>query len=311
MCLTLKQRGPDPGLEARIEELESQLAQKDRSLEEERDRSSSLNSTLEKQLNNAKGLNGSLQAEIDRMRADREAEDWKDRYESLEHEFEEYRHATESIQRETAESMQEVRSLTQRIDGRRPVEEKLAKQNAQLQDEIETWKDRHAKTRAHLRTLKASSTSLYIQQPTAAQFLHEQSVLDPRGAVRDISVSRFQQAVDEVLRLARDGEPSDVLTYMQQLVACVRGITNDVSKADPRGPDEFVKRRTKLELRIAATTNNVITVCKNHAVANGLAPVALVDAAASHLSSSVVDYIKFMKVKPSPEEDLDEHDGYA
>ena len=331
------QRGGDS--EARIEELESQLSQRDKDLEEERERASNMTSDLEKQMKNAKELNKSLQAEIDRMRADREADDWREKYENLEQDFNEfrqskdgleqelhehrqhrdaleqeyfeYRQSTDDVRHQTAESMQELRALTEHVSGRREGEEALAKKNAELREELENLKSRHAKTRAHLRSLRASSTGLFIQQPTAAQFIREGSVLDSQGAIHDVSVTRFQLSVDELLQLAREGAPSDVLGHMRQLVACVRGITNDVSKANPRGSEDFMKRRKKLEARVASTTNNLITVCKNHAVANGLAPVALVDAAASHLTAGVVDYIKIMKVKPSYEGELEDRDDFT
>ncbi|KAL9083712.1 MAG: hypothetical protein Q9159_005612 [Coniocarpon cinnabarinum] len=346
-------RGGDPGLEARIEELESQLNQKDKAMEEERERSSNVTSDLEKQISNAKSLNSSLQAEIDRMRADREADDWREKYEHLEQElnshraskdgleselyehrqarealeeeitehmqareaieqeYASFRESTEDIRTHNAESMRDIRSLAEQLRDRSDAEESLAKNNVELKEQLEDLKSRHVKTRAHLRSLKASSTGLYIQQPTAAKVLQEDSVLDSQGAIHDVSVTKFQLAVDELLQLARAEESGNVFGYMHTLVASVRGITNDVSKANPRGPEDFMKRRKKLEARIASTTNHLISVCKNHAVGQGLAPVALVDAAASHLSAAVVDYVKLMKVRPSYEGELEDHDDYA
>lgn len=292
-------------LEAKVEELENQVVQKDKALEEERERSSKLASELETQLKSAHSFNESLQGEVDRMRANREAEDWKEKYQGLQQEFRDFHEAAENMRQETASSMQEIRSLTTHIHNQQQAEEELAKQNTELKEQLEDWKARHAKTRAHLRTLKASSSGLFIQQPTAAQYVEDGSILDARGAIKDVSVTRFQLAVDELLQLLHDGEVNNVLVHLQQLVTCVRAITSDVSKTNPRGPEDFIKRRKKLEARIAATTNHLITVCKNHASANGLAPVALVDSAASHLTAGVVDYIKMMKVKPSPEGELD------
>ena len=242
------------------------------------------------------------------MRADREADDWKAKYQNLQQEYRDLREAAEDMRQDTAGSMQEVRSLTQRVTDKHQVEEHLANQNAELKEQLEDWKERYAKTRAHLRTLKASSTGLFIQQPTAAQFVHDGSILDSRGAVKDVSVTRFQAAVDEIIQLAHNGKSADAFSCMKSLVACVRAITGDVSKTNPRGPEDFIKRRKKLEARIASTTNHMITVCQNHASADGLAPVAIVDAAVAHLTSAVVDYVKMMKVKPSSEADLDGHD---
>lgn len=202
-----------------------------------------------------------------------------------------------------------MKSLAQRVAQRSQNEEQLAKQVSNLETSVEEWKTRHAKARAHLRTLRASSGGFYIQQPNAPQFIKANGFVDPKGLVRDTSVTQFQLAVDELLQLARAEDPTPVLPYMRHMVTCVRGVTGDVSEAvasgNPRGMSKGdVEKRKKAEQRVAAATNNLISTAKNHATSSGLAPVALVDAASGHLVGAVVELVKMVKVRPTAEGEL-------
>ncbi|KAL8868673.1 MAG: hypothetical protein Q9198_008098, partial [Flavoplaca austrocitrina] len=64
----------------------------------------------------------------------------------------------------------------------------------------------------------------------------------------------------------------------------------------------------KLKSKVSATANNLITACKNFAASNGLLPISLVDAAASHLSTAMVDLIRVVKVRPSPAGELEDEE---
>ena len=72
--------------------------------------------------------------------------------------------------------------------------------------------------------------------------------------------------------------------------------------------DEAAKRRAKLQANVAATANNVVTACKNYASANGISPVSLLDAAASHLATAVVGLVRSVKIRPTAAGELDEDD---
>jgi hypothetical protein len=98
---------------------------------------------------------------------------------------------------------------------------------------------------------------------------------------------------------------------MKPVVLAVRGITSDLDAASVVEKDEEAqKRRTKLKSKVSATANNLITASKNFASAQGLSPVSLVDAAASHLTAAVVDLLHVAKIRPTPSEELeDDQDG--
>lgn len=87
---------------------------------------------------------------------------------------------------------------------------------------------------------------------------------------------------------------------MKTVVLAVRNITTDIEQSASSVKDEEVaKKRHKLKGKISATANNVITASKNYATAGGLSPVSLLDAAASHLTTAVVDLVKTVKIKPA------------
>ena len=71
------------------------------------------------------------------------------------------------------------------------------------------------------------------------------------------------------------------------------------------------KQQAKLKSRVSATANNLITATKNHTSSGGLSPVSLLDAAASHLSTAVVELVKHVKVRPTPEDELEGDDEDA
>ena len=226
----------------------------------------------------------------------------------MEQEYHEHRQVTEEVRHEATQSLQEMRSLSRKVQQRTQSEELLTKQVAELGASVEDWKSRHAKARAQLRTLRASSMGLYIQQPTAAQFAQQAGFLDSKGLIRDVSITEFQIAVEELLQLSRSNEPAQVLPYMRNMVSSVRAITADIDLSGMKLPEDVMRRRAKGKARVSAATNNLITTAKNHAVSNGLAPVSLMDAAASHLTAAVVDLVKEVKVRPTPVGELD--DGY-
>jgi len=52
----------------------------------------------------------------------------------------------------------------------------------------------------------------------------------------------------------------------------------------------------------------LITASKNFVSANGLSPVSLLDAAASHLTAAVVELVRTVKIRPTPAGELEDDD---
>ena len=325
-------RGKHDELKKNRDALENQLrglsAETTNTIETERTRSANLCANLDRQLKSAEHLNVSLQSELEKLRASNTAlqsnlhqrmntsngvDEWKFRYENLEKEFNNQKRLTDEVRREAHESLQEMKILSQRSSDVTAGEHSLLEKVSQLEASINHWKGRYAITKSALRDLRAQSMTLNVQQFRAAKYAEDGDFLDPQGFIRDVSVTRFQIAIDELLHLARSHDPGAVLEYMRTTVNCVRGIFDDIDAASasvPEVPEEVAKRRAKLKPRVSATANDLITAAKNHASSNGLSPVSLVDAAASNLTMAVVELIKGVKIRPTPSDEL-EVEGYV
>lgn len=161
-----------------------------------------------------------------------------------------------------------------------------------LRDEIKEWKTRYARTKAALRSLRTTSMGLIMPSSTTL-ITKEGGLSDPNGLVKDVHVTKFQISIDELLRTARGVNCAQTLEYVKGVVVATRAITENIDDS----PNDD---RAKLKSRVSATANNLTTAAKNHATSQGLSPVSLVDAAASHLTASIVELIKVVKVRPTP-----------
>lgn len=296
--------------------------------------------SLEEKVEKAENLNTSLRSEIDRMRienadserslraqiADLEArppqkaydsdnDEWRQRCEDLERELSEQQQVSEEVRRDAQMFLQEMRELSARSDAAVEKEERLTGQVSTLEAEVKEWKSRYARAKTQLRSLKASSIGLAsLASPDISNYTRDATFSTPDGAVKDVHVTNFQLSIDELLQVARRSDSEQVLESMRHVVKCVRAITGDIDStslsqlASPTSSvnGDLTNPEKKLKSRVSATANNLITATKNHASSGGLAPVSLLDAAASHLSTAVVELVKHVKVRPTPEDELDQ-----
>ncbi|KAF2638804.1 cell polarity protein-like protein [Massarina eburnea CBS 473.64] len=297
---------------------------------------------LEAKVDNAESLNSSLQTDIDRLRAenadterklrsqieDLEAQSpqgaynggggWKERCEELERELNEQQQITEEVRRDAQTFLQEMRELSTRSDAAVEREERYAAQVSSLEGELKDWKTRYARAKTQLRSLKASSIGLNsLASPDITNYARDASFATPDGVVKDVHVTQFQLSIDELLQVARRADSEHLLESMRHVVKCVRSITGDVDttplsalqspngsvNGDMANPE---KQQTRLKSRVSATANNLITASKNHASSNGLSPVSLLDAAASHLSTAVIELVKLVRIRPTPEGEFEQ-----
>jgi hypothetical protein len=198
------------------------------------------------------------------------------------------------------EFLNQMKSISERADHSFEREERLVTEISKLQDEIKEWKTRYARTKATLRNLRTSSIGLALPSPTTL-IAKEGGLSDPNGLVKDIHVTKFQISIDELLRTARSVNYAQTLEYVKAVVMATRSITEDIDESKTHNDD-----RLKLKSRVSATANNLTTAAKNHATGGGLSPVSLVDAAASHLTASIVELIKIVKIRPTPTGELED-----
>jgi myosin heavy subunit len=311
-------------LQDRMADLETTLESKDQEIQRLNTETSDWSATkqeLEQKLKEAQDLNKSLQEEIEKLKAEQphysgENVLWKTKFlkldadhSILQSKLKEQRELTDEVSQQGQLYLQEMRAMAESGGGNTEHEEKLQLQVNKLEEEVKEWKGRYAKTRTQLRSMRAASTGFSINRPDANR--HAAGLQDTNGLVKDVHVTKFQIAIDELLRIARSDAPSAVLDHMKSVVLAVRGITSDIDAAGASDKDEEAqKRRTKLKSKVSATANNLITASKNFASAQGLSPVSLVDAAASHLAAAVVDLLHVVKIRPTTSDELqDDNDG--
>lgn len=303
--------------------------------------------SLEEKVEKAESLNSSLRADIDRIRAENESAEkqmqahiaelesrpqqsldngggeWRQRCEELEQELSEQQQVTEEVRRDASAFLQEMRELSSRSDAAVEKEERLVQQVSALEAELKEWKGRYARSKTQLRNLKASSIGLAsMASPDISNYTRDAAFSTPDGQVKDVHVTKFQLSIDELLQSARRAGSEETLESMRHVVKCVRAITGDIDStplSQMQSPNSSIsgdimanpeKQQAKLKSRVSATANNLITATKNHTTSGGLAPVSLLDAAASHLSTAVIELVKFVKVRPTPDHELahDEED---
>ncbi|KAL8698804.1 MAG: hypothetical protein Q9201_006373 [Fulgogasparrea decipioides] len=324
-------------LQAKIEMLETTVQERDgeisdlRQAKDGKDQASqewaNLRSNLENKLVDAQNLNKNLQSELERVksnqtaterqlrseldqmvrRGDSSESEWKTRYESLnkmhqelQGELRQQQITTRDVKEEAAGLLNEMKMLSERSNQTYEREESLLRQNHRLEEQMNDWKSRYARAKAQLRILRTSSVPL--QQAELEQLGKATELIQEDGLVANVHVTQFQVAVDELLRSARTSSPETVLPQVRQVVVAVRQIIQDIG--EPTQGD-LRERTSKLKTKVSTTANNLITASKNLAVSKGLSPVSLLDAAASHLATAMVELIRMTKIRPSPEGELD------
>ncbi len=288
---------------------------------EERELWAELRLNLESKLRDALNLINNLQSELEKVRTnhaetkreleaqkeltaehdDAEIMEWRTRFEnldrahkSLQADLRAQQTVTNEVKQEAAIFLDEMRTLSSRSNQSCEREENLLGQVHKLEDQLKQWKGRYAGTKSQLQILRASSLGLSLQQPDMTQL---GGFMEQNGLVNGVHVTRFQIAIDELLWTAREGEPDSVLAQVKSVVIAVRNISQDlgeVSLNDDKQGQQMIKRKS----RISATANNLITAAKNFAISKGLSPASLLDAAASHLTSAVVNLIHIVKIHP-------------
>jgi hypothetical protein len=175
-----------------------------------------------------------------------------------------------------------------------------------LNSQVSSYKRKYENAKTELRNLKATS-QLFVQAPKADDFMPASD----EGIIADVSLTAFQSSIDQLVAAARSKAPSNVLLAMKTVVLATTLITDDVSKYELRdgATGEVREQVVVIKGRIANTLNNLMTACRNHASSYGMSPVSLLDAAASHVSTSIVDMVKLLKVRKATKAEAEEFEA--
>ncbi|KAL8656432.1 MAG: hypothetical protein Q9226_002670 [Calogaya cf. arnoldii] len=315
-------------LESTVRERNAQIADV-RQARDGKDKASqewaNLKINLESKLADAQNLNKNLHTELERVksnqtaterqlrselesnkRGDSSENEWKSRYEGLnkahqdiQAELRQQQMTTREVKQEAAGFLNEMKMLSEQSQLTSEREENLARQVHRLEEQVNEWKSRYARAKAQLRSLRTSSAP--FGQTDFQQLAQSGGLLQENGLVGDRHVIEYQVAVDELLRSARTSDPDSLLPYVRQVVIAVRQISQEVGGSSKQ-------ETSKLKSKVSATANNLITASKNFAASKGLSPVSLLDAAASHLSTAMVELIRVVKVRPSPAGEVEDEE---
>jgi len=215
--------------------------------------------------------------------------EWRARADDLEQENEDLRHSvqeqTQAIERVRSEAsgfLAEMKAMMARVNEEQEREEVLAGRNSKLEAELQEWKAMYSKVKSQSRT---ASLGLETESPKITSSMRSAS-----GMIKDTDVTSYQIGIDHCLQAARSNSPKQLMVSMRSSVDSVRSI---IQSTAPSQEDKIVKHRN----RLTKITNNFITASRNHVTSGGIAPVSLVDAAASHLSQCVVELISVARIR--------------
>lgn len=226
------------------------------------------------------------------------------KHQGLQAELQEQQQVTEEVRQEAARFLTEMKVLSEQSHTDWEREERLAKEVKRLEEEAGQWKSRYTKAKTELRHLRASSIGISESRPDVGTSTKDNELLQEDGLVKDVNVTKFQISVDELLRVARFDEPHLVLHEVKAVIVAVRHVLQDLESGD--GSPHLVKAKA----RVSGTANNLITASKNFGNSSGLSPVSLLDAAASHLATAVIDVIRLVKIQPTPGPELGEDEEH-
>ncbi|KAF2168664.1 hypothetical protein M409DRAFT_65538 [Zasmidium cellare ATCC 36951] len=246
--------------------------------------------------------------------------EFEQRIQELEAQLEKQQMISQQVQEQATTYLREMRDLSQQNDQAIEQEEKMAAKISQLEKENDQWRQRYAKVKAQNKSLRASTMGLGLQTGfDSGSLVRQEGLISEGGLVRDTDVTRFQLAVDELLKVARQTSTDAMLESVKSVAISVQSITSAVRtegyptpSPSPLSPETNMQQApsvNKIKARVNGTANSLITATKQHAASHGLSPVALLDAAASNLTAAVVELVKAVHIRPSNKADFQDLDG--
>lgn len=151
--------------------------------------------------------------------------------------------------------------------------------------------------------LVLATSQLFLQAPKT----EDQLPVSSDGAILDIHITSFLSGIDTLLTAGRSNAPSRVLSPMKAVVNAVAAIVEDV-KIFERRPTRNVDPEAlkSLRERAEATLSNLVAASKTHATSSGMAPVSLLDAAASHVSATVTEIGRAVGIRKATRAEQDD-----
>lgn len=297
-------------LAARIAELEREVTTHQRMVQDlhtQGNERSLLFDSKHRELEQSRNNIASLQSELSNANSSRAigsqgpgaSDELRNENEFLRGEIDQQQQVVLELRNEVASLVDELRTVSARNDAMMTDKESDVTIIRDLNQQMATFKRRFEQTRAELRALK--TTSQLCAQPLR---LEEGMYVSERGAIADSNFAQFQSSIDELLVSSRAHQSSSVLVGMKSVVLATTLITDDITKYES-SPDNDLNALSEqqmedlqsLKVSTSEALTNLMGACRNHASSQGLAPVSLVDAAASHVAMAIVETIKLLKLR--------------
>ncbi|EPQ54975.1 hypothetical protein GLOTRDRAFT_76278 [Gloeophyllum trabeum ATCC 11539] len=176
-----------------------------------------------------------------------------------------------------------------------------------LDAQVKEYKRKYEQAKTELRSVKATS-QLFLPTPKTDDQLPTSS----DGGLLDIHVTAFVSSIDNLLKEGRSNAPTRVLMPMKAVVNAVSAIVDDVRAFERRPSQDRDRMEVDMEAlralreRAEATLSNLVAATKTHATSNGMAPVSLLDAAASHVSATVTEIGKTIYIRKASKAEMEQ-----
>lgn len=256
---------------------------------------------LENQLDEKEKINQQQALKIEKLEQD---------FGKLNENYRQQQEIANDVQKEASKLLEEIKSLSIKNDDLYSEKEQSIAKIKSLSEEVNEWKSKYDKVKTELRNLKA--TSSFFKETPKVDIVNDSSLAPtPDGAIDESRIVAYQVAIDDLLRAGRSEVSSNVLVAMKSIVIACKGITEEVDIYEQR-KGSLMKAEDKeklhtLKTKFSATLTNLMTAAKNHATGYGISPVSLLDAAASHLTASVVEMVKHVKLRRTRGQNSDRH----
>lgn len=282
-----------------VQELQGKIKQLERSLQE-RSSDPPLSRQMKREMEELLERNDKLEEENVALKASQsfsnEVSILKAENQRLKAELESQQQITEEVRSEAQGFLDEMRGLSERETAIYERTEKLENQVATLEAETKEWKERYQKSQTQLRKLRATS-QFFSPDPQKSA---DSTFVSADGIIRDVAIVKFQISIDSLLRNART-QIAELMDNMKDVVLAIRSIQSDLDGSPDSGAIKD-PRVAKLRQRMSTTVSNLMIAVKNHVNGGSLSPVSLVDAAASHLSSSIIELSKICKLRATSDD---------
>lgn len=190
------------------------------------------------------------------------------------------------------------------IPALRQENDKLRQERTKFIERERDLKSKLDEARAKVRRLK--TTSVFAMDHGEDDLVPPPVFVNSGGVIRPSSVRSFQEAVERLLSAARsENIHEDLPSALTEVGSSCQELEMDVDAyktANAKDPDSWplatktLRDATPVMEELGKNMRGLVEAVHRHLNSSGVLPVSLLEAAASHLATSVVDVVKLLHV---------------